>query len=103
LTGPRLPIGEGERSPRVRVRVFVDGRVQRVGFRMSTVWEADRLGVQGWVRNLPDGRVEAAFEGSRDAVEEILAWARHGPPGAHVIDMTVHDEEPRGERGFSVR
>ena len=87
----------------VRVRVLVDGRVQGVGFRQSAAREADRLGIEGWIRNLPDGRVEAAYEGSRSAVEEMVGWSRHGPMWATVTEMTVVDEEPKGERGFSVR
>jgi acylphosphatase len=90
-------------SPAVRVRVFVDGRVQGVGFRQSAAREATRIGLQGWIRNLPDGRVEAAYEGTRDAVEQMVAWSRRGPAWGMVTDMTVHDEEPKGERGFSVR
>jgi len=86
----------------VRVHVFVDGRVQGVGFRYSTAHEADRLGVQGWARNLPDGRVEAVYEGARAAVEEMLAWTRRGPASARVDELAIHDEEPKGERGFSV-
>lgn len=86
----------------VRVRVFVDGRVQGVGFRASTAREAVRLGLGGWARNLQDGRVEAAYEGPRDAVEQMLAWTRRGPAAARVTGMTIHDEEPKGERGFSV-
>jgi acylphosphatase len=93
----------GGGGPRViRVRVFVDGRVQGVGFRVSAAGEAVRLGVQGWARNLPDGRVEAVYEGPRAAVEDMLAWTRHGPGGARVTDMTILDEEPKGERGFTV-
>lgn len=86
----------------IRVRVFVDGRVQGVGFRASAAQEATRLGANGWARNLPDGRVEAVYEGSQDVVEEMLSWTRLGPPGARVTGMTIHDEEPKGERGFSV-
>ena len=89
-------------SALVRVRVFVDGRVQGVGFRVGAYREATRLGVAGWARNLPDGRVEAVYEGPRDAVEEMLAWTRHGPLGARVTDVAIHDEEPKGERGFGV-
>lgn len=85
----------------VRVRVFVDGRVQGVGFRASAAREAARLGVQGRVRNLPDGRVEAVYEGPRHAVEDMLAWTRHGPAVARVTQMTIQDEEPQGELGFS--
>jgi len=86
----------------VRVHVFVDGRVQGVGFRYSTAREADRLGIQGWARNLPDGRVEAVYEGPRAAVEEMLAWTRRGPTSARVDEIAIHDEAPKGERGFSV-
>lgn len=87
----------------VRVRVFVEGWVQGVSFRYHTVHEASRLGVRGWVRNLPDGRVEAVYEGPRDAVEELLAWTRHGPQWAHVTGLAIHDEPPKGEQGFAVR
>jgi acylphosphatase len=82
--------------------VVVDGRVQGVGFRASAARQAARLGVVGWTRNLPDGRVEAVYEGPRDAVEEMLAWTRRGPVSARVDQMDIHDEEPKGERGFSV-
>jgi acylphosphatase len=91
------------RRATARVRVFVDGRVQGVGFRQNAVREADRLGLQGWIRNLPDGRVEAVYEGPRDAVEEMVAWSRGGPRWAVVTGIAVYDEEPKGERGFSVR
>ena len=87
----------------VRVRVLVDGRVQGVGFRQSAAREAIRLGLQGWIRNLPDGRVEAVYEGTRDAVDQIAVWSRRGPSWAMVTGMSVHDEEPKGERGFSIR
>jgi acylphosphatase len=87
----------------VRVRVFADGRVQGVGFRQSAAREAMRLGLQGWVRNLPDGRVEAVYEGSLDAVGQMVAWSRRGPGWAVVTELAVYDEEPQGERGFSIR
>jgi len=89
-------------APVVRVRVFVQGRVQGVNFRHHTRQEAIRLGVAGWVRNLPDGRVEAVYEGGRDAIEDLLAWTRDGPEWARVTAVAVHDELPQGERGFSV-
>jgi acylphosphatase len=85
------------------VRVFVSGRVQGVGFRQSAAREAIRLGLNGWIRNLPDGRVEAVYEGPRDTAEEMVAWTRRGPAWATVTDIAVYDEEPKGERGFSVR
>ena len=87
----------------VRVHVFVEGWVQGVSFRYGTCQEAARLGVAGWVRNLPDGRVEAVYEGLRPLVEEMLAWTRRGPRWAHVQSVAIHDEEPRGEVGFGIR
>lgn len=86
----------------VRVRVYVEGRVQGVGFRYSTYREANSLGISGWARNLPDGRVEAVYEGSREAVENMLAWTRRGPEHARVSGVTVSDETPVGENGFRV-
>ncbi|MBN1321208.1 MAG: acylphosphatase [Thermoleophilia bacterium] len=87
----------------VRVRVFVEGWVQGVSFRYASCLEAARLGITGWVRNLPDGRVEAVYEGPRDAVEEMLAWTRRGPQWAHVRGLSIHDEDPQGEQGFGIR
>jgi acylphosphatase len=87
----------------IRLRVLVEGRVQGVWFRDSAWQQADRLGVNGWVRNLSDGRVEAVYEGPRDAVEEVVAWTRRGPERATVTTVEVYEEEPTGVRGFSVR
>jgi acylphosphatase len=87
----------------IRVRIFVGGRVQGVWFRDSAWKQATRLRVNGWVRNLPDGRVEAVYEGPRDAVEELVAWTRRGPERASVTTVEVYEEEPKGEPGFSVR
>jgi acylphosphatase len=88
----------------VRVHLSVSGRVQGVWYRGSMQDEATRLGLAGWVRNRPDGTVEAEVEGSPDAVEALIAWARRGPRGAHVEDVQVESVTPRGERGvFSVR
>lgn len=88
---------------RVRARVLVVGRVQGVFFRAETRREAGVLGLEGWVRNLPDGNVEAVFEGDRASVGAAVEWCRHGPPHASVEDVSVRWEEPRGEEGFSVR
>lgn len=87
----------------IRAHVFVSGRVQGVGYRYSTVNEAQRLGVNGWVRNLPDGRVEAVFEGSRTVVEEIIRWCHKGPTAAVVKEVAVEYEELEGLRGFETR
>lgn len=86
-----------------RVRVLVSGRVQGVFYRATCAERARQLGVGGWVRNLPDGRVEAVFEGPDDRVDAIVEWCRQGPPFARVEHMEVHAEEPRDEPGFRVR
>ena len=88
---------------RVRVRVVVAGRVQGVGFRWATAQGAARHGVTGFVRNLPDGRVEAELEGTPEAVDALLALLRSGPPGAAVTGVDVEDVAPRGDARFDVR
>jgi acylphosphatase len=87
----------------IRRRVQISGRVQNVWFRDACRREAGERGVAGWVRNLADGRVEAAFEGPLDAVEAMVAWCHDGPPRARVTDVAVHDELPTGEPGFAIR
>jgi acylphosphatase len=84
-------------------RVIVHGRVQGVWFRESTRREAERRRVAGWVRNVPDGTVEAWFEGDEAAVDELVAWVHRGPPAAQVERVEVADERPAGEAGFRVR
>lgn len=86
----------------VRRHVLVDGRVQGVFYRASAEREAGRLGLAGLARNLRDGRVEMVVEGPRPAVDAFLAWARIGPPRAHVTAVEVEEEEPKGTRGFRV-
>ena len=93
--------GEPPLSTR-RVHLYVEGRVQGVWFRESTRLEARRLGVSGWVRNLPDGRVEAVYEGPADAVERLLRWTYRGPEHAQVTGLELHEETPRGEEGFRI-
>jgi acylphosphatase len=86
-----------------RQRVVVSGRVQGVWFRDSCRHEAERAGVTGWVRNLPDGRVEAVFEGTDEAVARLVEWAHQGPPRASVTSVEVHEEDPVGELSFRIR
>lgn len=89
---------------RVRARVRVTGRVQGVCYRQSTVEMAGPLGLSGWVRNLPDGSVEALFEGDRASVAEAIAWCRQGPPRAAVDDVTVEWLDGPAEcAGFATR
>ena len=86
----------------VRRRVLVDGRVQGVFFRDSCRRQAVAAGVGGWVRNRPDGRVEACFEGEPEAVEHMVGWCRQGPRGAYVTNVEIVEEEPQGARNFAV-
>jgi acylphosphatase len=87
----------------IRRHVVVHGRVQGVWFRDSTRHEAERLGVAGWVRNRPDGTVEALFEGHPVDVDQVVAWCSEGPPHARVDRVDVSDEPPQGLVGFTVR
>ncbi|NJE08068.1 acylphosphatase [Thermococcus sp. M39] len=86
----------------VRAHLRIYGRVQGVGFRWSMQREARKLGVNGWVRNLPDGSVEAVIEGERERVEALIGWAHQGPPFARVTRVEIKWEEPKGEKGFRV-
>lgn len=87
----------------VRRRVRVSGRVQGVGFRYAVVERARSRGVSGWVRNLPTGEVEAAFEGDEAAVAALVEFCRRGPRGAGVTAVSVSEEAPSGEAGFRSR
>ncbi len=86
----------------VRAHVFVSGKVQGVGYRAATWDTAILLKLNGWVRNLRDGRVEAVFEGTPDQVNEILAWCHKGSPAAVVESVKVDYEPVQGIRGFQV-
>ncbi len=89
---------------RKRVHLWISGVVQGVGFRAAARRQARSLGVSGWVRNLPDGRVELVAEGPAEAVDALVAWAHRGPMGAHVTEVQVREEPPAGETGpFEIR
>jgi acylphosphatase len=89
---------------KARAHVYVSGMVQGVFFRTETQDEAIRQGVTGWVRNRPDGRVEAVFEGEREAVDKLVEFCRHGPHGARVTNVEILWEEYKGEfQGFRIR
>ncbi len=81
----------------VRARVVIDGRVQGVAYRFETQYAAERIGVNGWVRNRPDGTVQALFEGERARVEEMIAWCRRGPALARVTAVDVSWEDYCGD------
>jgi acylphosphatase len=86
-----------------RVRVRIHGRVQGVFFRAEARSRAESLGIAGWVRNAPDGSVEALFEGEPERVDSMVEWCRRGPSGAQVTEVEVFEEEAgQAERGFRV-
>ena len=86
-----------------RKRVLISGRVQGVGFRWYTLDRAESLGLSGWVRNLPDRRVEAVFQGEEDLVDDMVEWCRRGSPAASVKSVSVEDEPvSHGDCGFYV-
>jgi acylphosphatase len=84
--------------------VVIHGLVQGVNFRASTRREAERLGVQGWVRNLPDGSVQAVIEGEKKKTEQLLVWCHKGPPGARVTNVDISWKPYTGEfKTFDIR
>jgi acylphosphatase len=87
----------------IRKRVIVHGRVQGVFFRDTARRMAQSRGLGGWVRNTPDGTVEAVFEGEPEAVESLVAWCGEGPRGALVERVEVTAEEPQGLTEFRIR
>ncbi len=89
--------------PRKRMHVYVSGRVQGVYFRATTRDRANELGVDGWVRNLDDGRVEGVFEGDPDDVESMVEFCYEGSSRASVTAVEASEEEPEGIDGFEVR
>jgi acylphosphatase len=90
-------------SEPVARRVVVHGSVQGVFFRDTMRRKAQSRGVSGWVRNNPDGTVEALFEGDPEAVESMVAFAREGPRGAQVERVDVEEARPEGADGFQIR
>ena len=93
-----------ENKDQERAHVYVSGDVQGVFFRDSTRERAEQLGLAGWVKNLPDGRVEALFEGPSQKVREMVRWCEQGPPHAAVENVDA-DFDAAGEdfSGFEVR
>ena len=88
----------------ISLQVFYEGNVQGVGFRWSVRHVAKGFDVTGWVRNLPDGRVEAVAEGESEAIDRFEVALRHGPRGARVEDVVVEEETPGArETGFWIR
>ena len=93
-----------KQSQYARVHLKIEGRVQGVYFRASTVAHAQSLGVTGWVRNCSDGSVEAVAEGAREHIDKLIEWCRQGPQGARVSRVHVDWEEPQSDfAGFGIR
>ena len=88
--------------PRKRAHVYVSGRVQGVFFRATTRDRAQEAGVDGWVKNLDDGRVEAVFEGDADAVDRMVDFCYEGSDMASVSTVEVEEEEPDDIDGFEI-
>ncbi len=90
-------------SDRIRAHVFVSGTVQGVYYRASTREAARDRDVDGWVRNLPDGRVEAVFEGAEGDVRDMVEWCETGSPAADVDAVDAEFGDPEGMSGFEIR
>lgn len=88
---------------KIALHALVSGKVQGVWYRQSTVEQAVSLGVHGWVRNLPDGRVEAWLEGDEGPVREVARWLEQGPARAEVSGVEMQEKEPQGFAEFEVR
>jgi acylphosphatase len=89
--------GEDQMMNTVRRRIVISGLVQGVAFRYYTRAKARQAGATGWVRNLPDGQVEALIEGNPVVVEEVIGWCRKGPPASRVDRVKVFEEPATGE------
>ncbi len=104
IRGTPAPSAGGKSTEYLRAQVIIHGLVQGVWFRASTRDEAIRLGVRGWVRNLPDGTVQALFEGEKKKVEQIIGWCYKGPPGSRVSKVDIFWESYKGEHEqFDIR
>jgi acylphosphatase len=82
---------------KTRAHLLVSGRVQGIFFRLETKYKAEIHNVKGWVRNLPDGRVEAVFEGEEEAVKALIEFCKRGPAGARVTNVDLRWENFTGE------
>jgi acylphosphatase len=95
MSNPTLP-------KQTRAHAFISGKVQGVGYRYSTMNAAKKLGLSGWVRNLPDSRVEAVFEGTQEVVEEMIRWCHQGSDAAVVKNVQVEYSQAEGLQEFEI-
>jgi len=84
-------------SKKARVHIFISGLVQGVYFRQNTKRKAMDADVMGWIKNLPDGRVETVFEGDSEKIKAMIKWVGQGPKNARVQDVKINQEEHKGE------
>ncbi|MCT7950412.1 acylphosphatase [Ancylothrix sp. C2] len=89
-------------NEKIRTHLIISGKVQGVGYRYYTAQQAKQLGITGWVKNLPDGRVEAIFEGNKQAITDMINWCHQGPPAAEVTEVTINHEKPQGCNQFEI-
>jgi len=87
---------------KMRVKVYISGRVQGVGYRYFVKRQAKKLDLKGWVRNMDDGRVEGVFEGEKDKVEEMIKWCKEGLMLAEVKEVEVQKEDCQKEKDFVI-
>lgn len=90
-------------SDPVALHLFIQGRVQGVGYRCATRDQAARLGLAGWVRNHANGEVEAWFEGDRPTLDRMVQWCHQGPPAARVTAVLTEEVAPQGYGEFRLR
>jgi len=99
----RKKIEQKKGEEKMRVHIFVSGRVQGIFFRENTKKKAEKLAISGWVKNLRDGRLEAVFEGDRENIEKMVNWAKKGPIWAKIDDFSLVWEDYQGEfKEFSI-
>ncbi len=84
------------------IQVWVSGHVQGVNYRYNTLLQAEKLGIVGWVRNLPDRRVEAWFEGTEAQIETMVQWCWQGSPASKVNDVVVQGRSPKNYQDFAI-
>lgn len=82
---------------KIAIHAYISGRVQGVGYRYSTLNQANRMGLTGWVKNMPDGRVEALFEGEEGLINQMLNWCQQGPSMAYVTNIEKFKKEYSGQ------
>ncbi len=88
----------------IQIKVIVKGRVQGVFYRAHTQRQADRLGVKGYVKNLPDGSVEAVFKGDPQSVSQMVEWCRKGPAASNVEDVLTQSRKDLSNfKNFEIR